>query len=95
MLFQMITNDGDNEGLFRAGWMESGSALPGGKFSLLQPTFDFMVSETGCASAPDALECLREIPVENFTAAMDQTPSFLSIRFRKMTCGVDIHELIC
>ncbi|KAM5544446.1 hypothetical protein V8D89_002106 [Ganoderma adspersum] len=78
--FQMITNGGDTEGLFRAGWMESGSALPSGNFSKLQPTFDFIVSETGCASAFDALECLRDASADAITAAMDKTPTFLSFQ---------------
>nr|VWP00041.1 Putative peptide synthase/polyketide synthase [Ganoderma boninense] len=44
---QMITNGGDTEGLFRAGWMESGSAPPTGSILKLQPTFDYIVLETG------------------------------------------------
>ncbi|KAI0365187.1 carotenoid ester lipase precursor [Pilatotrama ljubarskyi] len=75
--FQMLTNGGNTEGLFRAGWMESGSALPTGDFSKLQPTFDFIASETGCASARDVLACLRKVPAAVIKAAMDQTPTFL------------------
>ena len=91
--FQMITNGGNTEGLFRAGWMESGSALPSGDFSKLQPTFDFIVSETGCASAPDALACLREVPAEAITAAMDKTPTFLSFQVRRMVVRSHIAEV--
>ncbi|KAH9910401.1 carotenoid ester lipase precursor [Epithele typhae] len=69
VLFQMVTNGGDTEGLFRAGWMESGSALPTDDFENLQPTFDFIVSETGCAE--------RKIAI---SAAMDKTPTFLSFQ---------------
>ncbi|KAI0628200.1 carotenoid ester lipase precursor [Trametes polyzona] len=75
--FQMLTNGGNTEGLFRAGWMESGSALPAGDFSKLQPTFDFIASEVGCASARDVLQCLRGVPADAITAAMNQTPTFL------------------
>ena len=82
MTFQMITNGGNTEGLFRAGWMESGSALPSGDFAKLQSTFNFIVSETGCASAFDALECLRGVSAEAITAAMDKTPTFLSFKVR-------------
>lgn len=78
--FQMITNGGNTEGLFRAAWMESGSAFPSGNSSKIQPTFDFIVSETGCSSARDSLACLREVPVEKITAAMDKTPTFLSFQ---------------
>ena len=80
VLFQMITNGGDTEGLFRAGWMESGSALPTRDFSKLQPTFDFIVAETGCSAAHGPLACLREVPAEVITAAMDKTPTFLSFQ---------------
>ena len=82
----MLTNGGNTEGLFRAGWMESGSALPSGDFSKLQPTFDFIAAETGCASARDALECLREVPAERITAAMDKTPTFLSFQVSMLKC---------
>ncbi|KAH9855287.1 carotenoid ester lipase precursor [Lenzites betulinus] len=78
--FQMITNGGNTEGLFRAGWMESGSALPSGDFSKLQPTFDFIAAETGCASARDMLACLRQVPADAITAAMDKTPTFLGFQ---------------
>ncbi|KAH9889042.1 carotenoid ester lipase [Cubamyces lactineus] len=74
----MLAFDGNSEGLFRAGWMESGAASPIGNVSKIQPTFDFIASETGCASALDILECLREVPAEAIQAAMDQTPTFLS-----------------
>ena len=88
MLFQMITNGGDTEGLFRAGWMESGSALPTRDFSKLQPTFDFIVAETGCSSARDPVACLREVPAEVITAAMDKTPTFLSFQVQtEPTCA--------
>ncbi|TFK87018.1 carotenoid ester lipase precursor [Polyporus arcularius HHB13444] len=80
VLFQMVTNGGNTEGLFRAGWMESGSALPTRDFSKLQPTFDLIVSETGCASARDRLACLRGVPAEAIAAAMDKTPTFLSFQ---------------
>ena len=76
----MIANGGNTDGLFRAGWMESGSALPTNDFSKLQPTFDFIVAETGCAFAKDALACLREAPAAEITAAMDKTPTFLSFQ---------------
>ena len=82
--FQMITNGGDTEGLFRAGWMESGSALPTDDFSKLQPTFDFIAAETGCASAKDKLACLREVPAGVITAAMDKTPTFLSFQVHSL-----------
>ena len=75
----MLTNGGNTEGLFRAGWMESGSALPTGDLSKLQGTFDFIASEVGCATAKDALECLREVPMERIVVAQNKTPTFYQV----------------
>ena len=76
----MLTNGGNTEGLFRAGWMESGAASPSGNIDKLQPTFDFIVSETGCSSAKDPIECLRGLPTDAIVAAMDKTPTYLSFQ---------------
>ncbi|KAI0351864.1 carotenoid ester lipase [Trametes cingulata] len=78
--FQMLTNNGNTEGLFRAGWMESGAVTPAGNSSKLQPTFDFIASETGCSSAIDILQCLREVPTDAIRDAMDKTPTYLSFQ---------------
>ena len=75
----MVTNDGDTEGLFRAAWMESGSVLATGDTSKQQATFDFIVSETGCAPANDLLACLRKVPASELTAAMDKTSTLYDI----------------
>ncbi|KAI0628178.1 carotenoid ester lipase precursor [Trametes polyzona] len=72
---QMTANNGDTEGLFRAAWMESGSVLPTRSIRELQPTFDFISSEVGCASAKDVLDCLRGVPAESLIAAIDKTQS--------------------
>ena len=40
----------------------------------------FMMKETECAPAADALECLCLIPSQAITAAMDKTPTFLSFQ---------------
>ncbi|KAI0628199.1 carotenoid ester lipase precursor [Trametes polyzona] len=74
----MLTNGGNTEGLFRAAWMESGSAFPSGDITKVQPTFDFITSQVGCASAYDVLGCLRKVPTAVFKAAMDQTPTVIS-----------------
>ncbi|KAH9855288.1 carotenoid ester lipase precursor [Lenzites betulinus] len=74
----MITNGGNPEGLFRAAWMESGSAFPSGDITKVQSTFDFIASEVGCASARDVLSCLRGVPMTSIKAAMDQTPTVIS-----------------
>ena len=72
----MVTNGGDNEGLFRAAVLSCGSLLPTGDMSTLQPSFDSIVAHAGCAAAEDKLRCLRGLPVENFTAAAASVTSF-------------------
>ncbi|KAI0352094.1 carotenoid ester lipase precursor [Trametes cingulata] len=76
----MITNGGNTEGLFRAGWMESGSVYPSADITTLQPTFDSIAASVGCASAPDVLECIREAPVDALKAASDNTSTILSFQ---------------
>ncbi|KAI0628174.1 Alpha/Beta hydrolase protein [Trametes polyzona] len=72
---QMMTNNGDTEGLFRAAWMESGTVLPTRSIRDLQPTFDFISSEVGCASSRGVLKCLRGVAAESLAAAIDKTPT--------------------
>ncbi|PIL25491.1 hypothetical protein GSI_13381 [Ganoderma sinense ZZ0214-1] len=73
---QLVTNGGDNEGLFRAAVMSCGTLLPTGDTSNVQPFFDGMVAHAGCATAEDKVECLRGLPVEDFTAATGSVSSF-------------------
>ena len=65
----MATNGGNTEGLFRAGIMSSGSAVPTGDISDVQSTYDAVASAVGCSNASDSLGCLREVPAESLLAA--------------------------
>lgn len=56
--------------------MSCGTLLPTGDISIVQPTFDGVVAYAGCAATEDKLECLRGVPVENFTAAAASVSSF-------------------
>ena len=84
MVHHMLANGGDTQGLFRAGFMESGSAAPVGYIdnAYLQATYDQVVEDTGCAGSNDTLACLRTVSVESLTAAMDKTPTFVSYQVR-------------
>ena len=73
MFFHMFTNDGDTEGLFRAGIMNSGTSAATGDVTELQDTFDYVVQQVGCANATDALACLRSVPAESLVAVADTT----------------------
>ena len=74
---QMLTNGGNTEGLFRAGFMQSGAALPYGDITGGQPSFDMLVENTGCTNAKDKLDCLRNVSEDEFQAAVNQSPSIL------------------
>jgi len=75
---QMVTNGGDTEGLFRAGFMQSGSPIPVKDITDGQPYYDILVESTGCSGSSDTLACLRAAPYEKLKAAMDLTPSIAS-----------------
>lgn len=72
---QMLAYDGDNEGLFRAAFMQSGSPTPMGDITRGQHYYDFIVDETGCRESNETLDCLRGVPEDVLQAAVDKTPS--------------------
>ncbi|KAI0804506.1 alpha beta-hydrolase [Irpex lacteus] len=76
----MIANGGDNEGLFRGGFMESGSPIPYGEIEQGQWSYDQLVENAGCKNAADSLQCLREAPYEVLKKAMNASPSILSFK---------------
>lgn len=70
----MVANGGNNEGLFRGAFMQSGSALPFGDITDGQPHYDALVQQTGCSGATDTLQCLRTLPIDTLRAAVDKSP---------------------
>ena len=78
----MLANGGDTGGLFRAGFMESGSPAPLGFVDepFLQTTYDGIGEATGCSKSNDTLACLRTVSAAALTAAMDKTPTFESFQ---------------
>ncbi|TFK70529.1 carotenoid ester lipase precursor [Pluteus cervinus] len=96
--FHLVANNGNNEGLFRAGFMQSGSPVPVGDITNGQQYYDFMVAQTGCSSASDTLECLRGVPYAAFKAALDQSPGIyayqsLSLAWRPRVDGIFITDV--
>ncbi|KAI0060931.1 carotenoid ester lipase precursor [Artomyces pyxidatus] len=75
---QMVTNGGNNEGLFRAAFMESGSPFPVGPITESQPAYDAFVLNAGCSHANNTLQCLREAPISSIRAAINDSTSVLS-----------------
>jgi carboxylesterase type B len=75
---QMVANNGDNEGLFRASFMQSGSPIPVADITHGQPYFDAIVSQTGCNGASDKLQCLRGVPYYNLSNAINASPGLFA-----------------
>ena len=75
---QMVTNNGDPEGLFRGAVMSSGSPVPTGDITNQQPYYNTVVGHAGCADATDTLECLRQVPAETLLAAAATLPNLFS-----------------
>jgi len=76
----MVLNNGNNEGLFRAAVMQSGSPGPFGDIEHGQVFYDFMVKETGCQGASDTLACLRKVPYDTYKRATDAAPGIVGYR---------------
>jgi acetylcholinesterase len=60
----LISNGGDNEGLYRAAILESGGATVDAYngTDYYQPLYDSVVSTLNCSEAYDTVDCLRHIP---------------------------------
>ncbi|VDC05628.1 unnamed protein product [Peniophora sp. CBMAI 1063] len=75
---QMVANNGNNEGLFRAAFMMSGSPPPVGDVLHGQKYYDALVNATGCSGSSDTLQCLREVPYEELKEAVNQGPNIFA-----------------
>lgn len=84
MALHMITNKGDQEGLFRGAIMQSGGPIPVGDIEHGQQYYDAMVEKTGCQRSQDTLDCLRRVPYTTFKKAMDQSPNFFAYQVREL-----------
>ncbi|KAF9043105.1 carotenoid ester lipase precursor [Panaeolus papilionaceus] len=74
----MILNDGQTRGLFHQAVMQSGAPMHIPKITDQQPYFDKIVQATNCATAQDAIDCLRKVPYDNLLAAINTTPNLFS-----------------
>ena len=79
----LITNNGNQTGLFRGAIMQSGGPIPVGDIENGQVYYDSMVRHTRCENSTDTLECLRQTPYPTFKHAMDQSPDFMSYQVWK------------
>jgi acetylcholinesterase len=78
----MLTNNGNQQGLFRGAVMQSGGPIPVGDIEHGQQYYDYMVEKTGCKRSSDTLKCLREVPYNTFKKAMDSSPNFFAFQVR-------------
>ncbi|KAH8890481.1 triacylglycerol lipase [Thozetella sp. PMI_491] len=73
--FHMIAYGGRDDGLFRAGIMQSGDAT-GRRFLTAeewQPRYDKLVNATNCTGTPDTLDCLRKLPIQTLNSALNSS----------------------
>ncbi|KAH6916593.1 carotenoid ester lipase [Coprinopsis sp. MPI-PUGE-AT-0042] len=71
---QMVANNGTDEGLFHAAFLQSGAPVPLGPLTGGQPYYDDLVNATGCSGENDTLSCLRSVPIANLTEGINQSP---------------------
>ncbi|KAH9970755.1 carotenoid ester lipase precursor [Lactifluus volemus] len=74
---QMLANNGNPHGLFRAAFMQSGSPVETGDITQGQPYYDDLVSRTGCSGSSDTLSCLRTVPYATLKTAINRSPPLL------------------
>ena len=74
MFLHLYANDGDTQGLFRAGIMSSGFAIPTKDITEIQGTYDFILDKVGCSSEHDTLACLRTVQANTLIDAANAVP---------------------
>ncbi|VDC07074.1 unnamed protein product [Peniophora sp. CBMAI 1063] len=75
---QMLTNNGDTEGLFRAAFMSSGGPLPTGSVETMQDRWDSFATTAGCGSFlgnASLFDCLRNASLKDIRAGQDASGS--------------------
>lgn len=74
--FQLVAYDGRDDGLFRAGIMESGNSIQwNGMYTAdyFDGAYQAIVDNVGCTEALDVLACLRATPFDTLNAAVNTT----------------------
>ncbi|KAI4592836.1 hypothetical protein KJ359_010389 [Pestalotiopsis sp. 9143b] len=71
--FHMTSYGGRDDGLFRAGIMESGNMVLTLNSSATQTAYDKLVQKVNCTDSPDTLQCLRESPFDTLNDAVNGT----------------------
>ncbi|EPS94652.1 hypothetical protein FOMPIDRAFT_50199 [Fomitopsis schrenkii] len=74
--FQLVAYNGRDDGLFRAGIMESGNSIQwNGMYTAdyFDGAYQAIVDNVGCTDALDVLACLRATPFDTLNAAVNTT----------------------
>ncbi|KAL4774876.1 hypothetical protein BDW60DRAFT_204808 [Aspergillus nidulans var. acristatus] len=94
---QLIAYGGRNDGVFRAAIMQSGGMAEKWPYNINDPEaytkelYMNPTTTTGCADSASALECLRALPTESLSAALNisSTPVFSGIGLGPWLTQVD------
>ncbi|KZS97394.1 carotenoid ester lipase precursor, partial [Sistotremastrum niveocremeum HHB9708] len=86
----MVANGGNNEGLFRAAFMESGSPAPSKDITAGQANYDALVSAVGCNGASDTLACLRTVDFQKLQIAMDNSANLFGSQSLNLAWGPSV-----
>ncbi|TDL16440.1 sterol esterase [Rickenella mellea] len=75
----MVINNGNQNGLFRGGFLDSGSPSFYSDITAGQSKYDTLVSGTGCTNASDTLACLRTVPASTLLAVVNDAPGLFQL----------------
>ncbi|KAF7377349.1 Carboxylic ester hydrolase [Mycena sanguinolenta] len=76
----VVLQDRSGSELFRGSFMVSGSPFPSPPVADGQSIYDQLVAANNCTNAGDTLDCLRQVPLGDFLATVNQTPDLFSYR---------------
>ncbi|KAI0028025.1 carotenoid ester lipase precursor [Vararia minispora EC-137] len=87
---QMLMNNGDTEGLFRAAFAESGSPIPTNTVESNQAIMDKFVTTAGCGDelgSSAVFDCLRSVSIEAIRTGINATPGLGFVEYTSIYRG--------
>ncbi|PYH32854.1 cholinesterase [Aspergillus neoniger CBS 115656] len=92
--YHLAAYGGRDDGLFRAGIMESGATITAspGNYTGYQALYDELAAQVGCSNVVDSLQCLREVPFEKLNAALNTTSGNSEFNFGPVIDGDIVRE---
>lgn len=92
--YHLIAYGGRDDGLFRAGILESGGPIlyrPNNATGY-QSLYDDLTAKVNCSNTVDSLQCLREVPFEKLNAAINGTNGASEYNFSPVIDGDFVKE---